>query len=305
MGFQSHTGHDGRTAVPPAPIQFSDATRDILEDHGNQSLGAEESARVWSHPALQAVELFQGSYRKYEFAQHFHAVPAIGVVDSGAMRFDYKGTAHHVTAGAVMLLNPGDVHAPGPVAEQGWSFRVFFLENALFQSHSMDVARRVFRFAKPFLDAPSVADSLLALHVQLEQQADTLEAESGLLDVFAKLAETHGVAQPEAQRLPKEKRMIRRCREYIDANYQRNISLADLSEAVETSPFHLLRTFRKEVGLTPHAYLIQVRVEASKRLLRSRIGIADVAGLTGFTDQSHLTRHFKRLTGVTPSRYRP
>lgn len=306
MDVADHSG-DGnkRRLAEPVPIQFSDAGRDILEDHGKRSLGPEESARVWSHPALKGVELFQGSYRKYEFAHHFHAVPAIGVVDSGAMRCDYKGTAHHIAAGAIMMLNPGDVHAPGPVSEQGWSFRVFFLENALFQAKSNDVARQVFRFAKPFLNAPRLAKSLLTLHVALEEHRDTLDAEEALLNTFEELAQLHDVAQPELPNFAAETRLIRRCREYIDAYYRRNISLAELSAAAECSSFHLVRAFRREVGLTPHAYLIQVRVEASKRLLRSRRPIAEVASLAGFTDQGHLTRHFKRLTGVTPSRYRP
>ena len=305
MSFADDTGDSSEILEKPVHALSGDSVCDILEDHGQRALGIDERARIWSHPALKGVELFQGSYRNYEFAHHFHAVPAIGIVDTGAMRCDHKGTAHHVPAGGIIMLNPGEVHAPGPVSELGWSFRVFFLENALFHAQSMDVARQVFRFAKPFLNAPRLAKSLLALHLKLEDQSGNLEAESGLLSVFEQLAKTHGVAQPEPQHFHKEKKLVRRCREYIDAQYCLNISLADLSAAAESSPFHLLRTFRREVGLTPHAYLIQVRVEASKRLLSSRTAIAQVASLTGFADQSHLTRHFKRLTGVTPSRYRP
>ncbi|MBW4040357.1 MAG: helix-turn-helix transcriptional regulator [Acidobacteria bacterium] len=155
------------------------------------------------------------------------------------------------------------------------------------------------------VEAPRLAETLLRLHLKLEEHRGSLEADAGLLNVFEQLAELHGVPSPGLPDARPEKELIRRVRDYIEAYYPRNISLADLSTAVETSPFHLLRTFRREVGLTPHGYLIQVRVEAAKRLLRSRTGIADVAGRTGFTDQSHLTRHFKRLTGVTPNRYRP
>lgn len=305
MGLANQMLASDETLVEPAPVALSEAAQGILEDHGDQPLEPQEAARVWSHAALKGVELFQGSYRKYEFAPHFHSVPAIGVVDQGAMRCDYGSATHHIPAGGIMMLNPGDVHAPGPVTENGWSFRVFFLDDAVFQAHSLDVAGQVLRFAKPFVDSPQLAETLLRLHRNLEGQRSTLEAESDLLNVFEQLADAQGVIPAGLEQLRAERGLVRRSKEYIEAFYPQNISLADLSAAVETSPFHLLRTFRREVGLTPHAYLTQVRVEAAKRLLRSHMAIAEVASHTGFTDQSHLTRHFKRLTGVTPSRYRP
>lgn len=66
-----------------------------------------------------------------------------------------------------------------------------------------------------------------------------------------------------------------------------------------------MRTFRRSIGLSPYAYLTQIRVEAAKKLLNEGASIADVASDIGFTDQSHLTRHFKRITGVTPGQYLP
>ena len=305
MDSSNHTSLHEDTSVEPAPIVSGDVASSILEDHGDQPLEPRESARIWSHAALKGVELFQGSYRKYEFAPHFHSVPAIGVVDQGAMRCDYRSSAEHVSAGGIITLNPGDVHAPGPICEQGWSFRVFFLDNTIFEARSLDVAEQVLRFPKQSIEAPRLAQSLLRLHRNLEGQRNTLEAESELLNIFEQLAEISGVAPWGLAQSRAEKGLVRRVRDYIDAYYRRNISLTELSGAVGTSPFHLLRTFRAEVGLTPHAYQIQVRIEAAKRLLRSRTAIAEVASRTGFTDQSHFTRRFKRLTGVTPSRYRP
>src|SRR5579875_2413625 len=88
-----------RTPVEQLPVLASEDASSILDDHGEQCLAPEESARIWSHVALPGVELFQGSYRSYEFAPHFHSVPAIGVVDKGAMRCDIRTATHHVPAG--------------------------------------------------------------------------------------------------------------------------------------------------------------------------------------------------------------
>lgn len=221
------------------------------------------------------------------------------------MRTYWKSATYDVPAGGVILLNPGEVHAPGPLAEEGWSFRVFFLNNAMFQERSLDVSGNILHFAKPFTEDRSLAQVLLQLHLELEGETSSLHAESTLLRVFEQLAEKHSRTRAEIADAGRERGRVRRAREYISAYYTRNISLAELAATTETSPFHLLRTFRREVGLTPHAYLIQVRVEEAKRLLRSGMAISEVAGRTGFTDQSHLTRHFKRFTGVTPSRYYP
>jgi AraC-like DNA-binding protein len=76
--------------------------------------------------------------------------------------------------------------------------------------------------------------------------------------------------------------------------------LADLTGA---STFHLLRLFKQEVGLPPAAYQIHLKVAAAKRLLRLGGSIADAAAELGFVDQSHLTRHFRKIVGTTPGRY--
>jgi AraC-like DNA-binding protein len=91
----------------------------------------------------------------------------------------------------------------------------------------------------------------------------------------------------------------------MNAHFERDIALDDLAAVAQFSPYHLLRTFRRSVGLTPHAYLIQIRIEEGKRLLRMGNSISDVSASTGFADQSHFTRHFKRIMGVTPGQYLP
>ena len=94
---------------------------------------------------------------------------------------------------------------------------------------------------------------------------------------------------------------------FIDANYARELSLADIGEAARLSPFHLARVFKKATGVSPHRYLVQVRVNAARTLLTSGAGrrsLADVAAAVGFSDQSHLTRQFKRVLGLTPKQAR-
>lgn len=80
-------------------------------------------------------------------------------------------------------------------------------------------------------------------------------------------------------------------------------SLNELSAYVDTSLWHLLREFKKHTGLPPHSWLVQRRIQKAKQLLKQGVRITEVAQLTGFSDQSHLNRHFKSAIGVTPRQY--
>jgi AraC family transcriptional regulator len=93
--------------------------------------------------------------------------------------------------------------------------------------------------------------------------------------------------------------------QYVDENLDRNIMLADLAGLVQLSVFHFLRKFRTEFGCPPHAYVMRRRIEHAKRQLARRdIPLKIVAADSGFSDQSHMTRLFRRLLGTTPAQYR-
>jgi AraC-like DNA-binding protein len=92
-------------------------------------------------------------------------------------------------------------------------------------------------------------------------------------------------------------------REYLEDNLGRSVPLEELARLANLSPFHLARVFRDEVGMPPHAYQTQARLGCARSLLLRGWPPARVAQETGFADQSHLTRRFKRLVGVTPGRY--
>ena len=96
---------------------------------------------------------------------------------------------------------------------------------------------------------------------------------------------------------------VARARAHLDENWIRNVSLDELATVAGVSKFHLARRFTEAVGLPPHTYQNQVRVNRAKEMLREGISVQDAAVRTGFSDASHLCRHFKRFTGTTPGRF--
>ena len=96
---------------------------------------------------------------------------------------------------------------------------------------------------------------------------------------------------------------VARAREYIHAHFTQNVSLEELSRLTRISPFHLQRLFVNAIGLSPFQYLMHLRITAAKNMLRRGLQISHVALETGFVDQSHFTRHFTRVVGLTPGQF--
>lgn len=104
---------------------------------------------------------------------------------------------------------------------------------------------------------------------------------------------------------PRAPRAVHRALDYIHANLAGNLRLEDIAGAARMSVFHFSRTFRKATGAGPHRYLVQVRVERVKALLiSSDQGLAAIADETGFSDQSHMSKVFKKFTGMSPRTFR-
>ena len=97
--------------------------------------------------------------------------------------------------------------------------------------------------------------------------------------------------------------VIRRARTYLQEHFNKPVSLDELSACAGLSPYHLIRSFTRHFGLPPHAYQNHIRVERARTLMIAGAPLAQVASSVGFADQSHFTRHFRRIMNVTPANY--
>ncbi len=221
--------------------------------------------------------------------------------------YGYRGTSHAVPVGSLSVVHPGEVHSARDPEERRSpsSFRMMYAEPDLLARAATEGAGRA--GPPPFFRDPIIMDRPLArdflrLHVALEGAAPRLEQDARLLFVLARLVERHAGVRPSPPP-GRERRAVRLAREYLEDNLGRGVSLEELARLANLSPFHLARVFRDEVGLPPHAYQAQARVDRARSLLLRGWPAARVARETGFADQSHLSRRFKRLVGVTPGRY--
>ena len=269
----------------------------------------EERVKFWRDPDLDNLELLRATYVTHCFAPHAHEGFAIGVVQRGVTTTSYRNAHYDMPAGTIIVINPGEIHTGEAASDQGWTYRMFYPKATLLQQIASELAGRP-RDA-PFFPVPVISDDCLAqqllkLHIALEdQQIPTVERESRLWWSLARLILGYADAPPATAEVKPERRCVKKVRDFIEAHYADDISLPQLAALVNLTPCYLLRLFTKTTGLPPHAYLTYVRLRQAKQLLAHGCPIAAAAYQTGFTDQSHMTKRFKRAFGITPGQYLP
>ena len=267
-----------------------------------------EAAKLWRIPRMDGVELLRARFVTQTFSRHAHEGFAVGVIESGALGFHYRGENVVAAASAINLAIPDQPHTGHAAVETGCCYRMFYLDARLLEQAAQEMSGKP--CGRPFFRTGVLHDPLLATairdtHIALERGEDPLlENQSRLLDVLVQLIRRHAHPAPEIYGLGPERRSVMRIRDYLEAHYADNPSIQDLAGTASLSPYHLIRVFQQATGLPPHAYLNQVRVRHARDLLAQGRSIAEAAYATGFADQSHLTRRFKHILGVTPGQYR-
>jgi len=256
------------------------------------------------------LELVHANYESQRFSRHIHEGFCIGLIETGAQRFFCGGENHIAAQNSIIFVNADQVHDGHKATDYGWSYRAMYPMPDMLAEISCELKNnyggsdeRVPWFADAVVQDTEMALKLKQLFTLLEHSDNQLERESFYLKTILELMFRHGRQKNTLLALGKEPNAVRRVREYIDENFAQNISIKTLANLVHLSPFYLTRLFQKSVGLPPHAYQIQKRLFKAKRLITLGIKLSDVALDCGFSDQSHLNRHFKKSYFVTPGAF--
>jgi AraC-like DNA-binding protein len=267
-------------------------------------MSAREQARHWEHPGLPGVDLLRARYIRHTFSRHAHDGYVIAAVTGGVEGIGLPGGAEQAGAGGVVLINPGIPHSAYAGAEDGWSYRVLYPSPAVVAGVAAETSalRGTPVFTATVVDDPATARMIADVHRAAESD-NALAADTFLRLVVARLLARHGAAPAPRTRPDGGPGAAARARDLLAARLAEPPSLDRLAAETGTSPFALLRAFKIAYGLPPHAWLTGERVRAARRLLDAGATPADTAAAVGFTDQSHLNRHFGRIVGVPPGAY--
>jgi AraC-like DNA-binding protein len=265
-----------------------------------------DSARYWRTPLLPGADMLTAEYHDHEFTPHWHDAYTIPVIEAGAEVYRYRGSQHIAEAGSVPIINPGELHTGSRAVDAGWRYRVMYAPVDFIHELANDLAGC--SQPLPWFDPDVIRDADLAqrlrhAHRLLEAGDDPLAAETAMLDALSTLLVRYNRTRPETSRIAASDRRIATMQAQLTSDLSTPVQLADLANAVDLSPFHAARLFTQATGLPPHAWRNQVRLQRALAPLRAGVSVADVAAASGFADQSHFTRHFRRMFGVPPGRW--
>jgi AraC-like DNA-binding protein len=260
----------------------------------------------WRDPALPFIEARHVTDgRDLHYGRHWHETFSVGVITGGRSTYVNGAHAEVVEQGAVVVVNPGDVHGCNPVEDAAWSYVMFYVDPAWLgraQARLRGLADPAFRpYAQAALRAPHLVEAGVRLFTVLTDAGrGDAERESAVLDFVAQL--DGELAPGPAPEIAGPK--VERVAHYIDAHFADALPLQALCEAANLSGSYLIRAFKKRYGVAPHEYQTNRRIQYAKARLRAGVPIAEVALDTGFADQAHFQRVFKRMTAATPGQYR-
>jgi AraC-like DNA-binding protein len=269
-------------------------------------MASREHTRFWQASALSGVELLQARYREQRFAPHVHEGFVFTVIEHGAQRFRHRGCDHLAPQGSMVLINPDEVHTGSKAHEDGWRYRGFYPSNGQVLGALQELglaSAGMPSFDSSVLHDPQLHAAFLHLHRLLEDGAEALQQQLAWREAILALFQRHArIAEPP---LPgREPWAVSCAKQMLAERLVEPPSLEELASAVNLSPFHFARVFRRATGLPPHAWLKQRRLEQARALLKGGCSAVAVAMQLGFADQSHLSRQFKQVYGVSPGEYR-
>ena len=261
----------------------------------------------WRDAALPFVEVRSvADGRGLHYGRHWHETHSVGVITGGCSTYVNGAHEETVAAGAVVVVNPGAVHGCNPVDAAPWSYLMFYFDPAWLgrvQARLRGDGDAGFRpYDVPALRAPHLVEAGVRLAAVLADGALAAAArEAAAVDFVAQL---HGALAPAAPAGDGAAEKVERVAHYIDAHFADPLPLQDLCDAAHLSGSYLIRAFKKRYGVAPHEYQTNRRIQYAKARLRAGAPIAQVALDTGFADQAHFQRVFKRMTAATPGQYR-
>lgn len=261
----------------------------------------EEHTTFHRPAALPGVEALHATFVEHRYPAHVHDYWVIARVDRGAATFELEGQRHTAAAGSMFVIPPGAVHTGESASDSGYTYRVLYVDWATLTRGAEPPHDALSRLAAPVGENRSCLRALDRLHEALVLPGRSLEQGEAVETVSRALRQS--TAPTVSRRRSREHPAAARAEAYINAHWQDNFTLHDLAEAADVSLFHLVHVFHRAFGMPPSTYRRALRVQAAQKLLRRGEPARDVALACGFYDQSHLTRHFKAVTGVTPARY--
>lgn len=259
------------------------------------------SSRYWQDARVPGLSCLAADFTSHDYAPHSHDALVVAVTEAGGSEFKSRGTTDEASTSTLLVFNPAEPHSGRMGWSKRWRYRGLYLRQPAIDA----VGRALGVGETPYFTANIVRDealvaAFLTLHRALDDGRDPFEEDELLVASFGVLLGRHGSGGQRPPAAPRDRELAAIVQTMMSERHAQELTLEDMAAAVGLTPFQLIGLFKRATGLTPHAYLTQVRLKVALRELRAGTPIVEAALAAGFCDQSALNRHFKRSFGITP-----
>ena len=265
-----------------------------------------DSAQFYTDPSFSGLHTMSASFLGHRFAPHMHDELMIGAITEGVQTFMRDRKTHLAPQGSMSIINPGDIHTGEPGFEKRLVYRAIYIpvKVLLTAQSQLDLPAELLGFQDAVIRDERLWVALEQYHHALRNEEFTIVRESRMYSVLRILLSEHAGERGPERAHKNGWQQAHKMRDILHGSRELSPTIKDLADAVNLNPFQTIRMFRETFGVTPHAYLLSLKISRAKELLRSGTTISEVAMELGFVDQSHLHRNFKKMTGATPGEYR-
>ena len=262
------------------------------------------TTQYWWDRHTSGLSLMRADFTTHEYPPHTHQAFVVAVTEQGGSVIKSRGRVEEAHRSALFVFNPAEPHAGWMGWSRLWRYRSLYLTQSAIDTVAAELGiESVPYFTQNLFRDADLIEDFLALHRALEDNRDAFHERELLVGTFGRLFQRYGSGGGRIEAAPRDQALLRSAIEHMRDRHADDLRLQDIAEPVGLTAFQLIGLFRRATGITPHAYLTQIRLGAACRGLRRGLPIADVAAGAGFYDQSALTRHFKRCYGITPRQF--
>lgn len=254
----------------------------------------------WIHraPSPSKLDRIEAFISGYGYGLHRHDTYAIGRTLSGVQSFQYRGQERHSLPGGTIVLHPDEAHDGQAGTADGFQYRMIYVEPALIQQI---LGGKPLPFIKNGISSdPRLYTATNALLQSMDSPIDVLEEDDAMFDLANALSAVSGISKSKQTF---DYRAAEKAREFIHCAIDRIITLDELAKQSGRDRWSLSRDFRLLFGTSPYRYLTMRRLDLVRTMLIQGQSLVGAALIAGFVDQSHMTRHFSKTYGLSPSRW--
>ncbi|MBU3874918.1 AraC family transcriptional regulator [Faecalicatena sp. AGMB00832] len=265
--------------------------------------GVQEQRHVYYDRDLK-IEAYNLGGIVQKFPNHFHDYYVIGFVEGGKRHLWCRGKEYDLAAGDLILFNPRDNHYCAPINGEILDYRAVNIEIEVMQKAVKEITGKDFvpHFTQNVVYQSDITQSIDELYGAILSQAPKLKREEAFFFLLEQVLQEYAEPFDEAD-VSEPNQQIKTLCDYMEEHFSENIILDDLLSMTNFGKSYLLRSFTKQVGVSPYRYLQNIRLKQAKRFLEEGVAPIEAASMAGFSDQSHFTNFFKEFIGLTPKQY--